>query len=109
VCYDSLYGILVGGGAALSLTNSTVEQIGAYSLNGCQGGVGVQVGLSPTNQVGLAYLSGDIVETYQAGVSDEGDADVICDNAISGAGYAPLGTVPNPTPPALVARAPREP
>lgn len=65
VCNDSLYGILVGGGAALSLTNSTVEQIGAYPLNGCQGGVGVEVGLSLTNQVGLAYLSGDIVETYQ--------------------------------------------
>jgi hypothetical protein len=65
VCYDSLYGILVGGGAALSLTNSTVEQIGAYPLNGCQGGVGVQVGLSPTDQIGLASLSGDTIETYQ--------------------------------------------
>jgi len=64
-CYDSLYGILVGGGAALSLTSSTVEQIGAYPLNGCQGGVGVQVGLAPTDQIGLASLSGDIVETYQ--------------------------------------------
>ena len=244
VCYDDLYGILVEGGAALSLTNSTVEQIGAYPLNGCQGGVGIQVGRSVTSQVGLAYLGGDIVQTYQkngitvdgpgsyadisgttvtgagataaiaqngiqisrgasgsvtrsaitgnnytgtggassagilvfggcgtglvkyatfedntligndvgvylgnynaactgsattptrdtvrgnwiqnshgypsadanvsgwsstvgyqAGVSDEGDADVICDNAISGAGYAPLGTLPNPTPPAFV-------
>src|SRR3984885_6085471 len=61
VCYDSLYGILVGGGAGLSLTNSTVEQIGAYPLNGCQGGGGVQVGLSPTDQIGLASLSSDIV------------------------------------------------
>src|SRR3984957_11168567 len=65
VCYDSLYGILAGGGARLSLTNSTVEKIGAYPLNGCQGGVGVQAGLSPTNQIGLASLSGDIIETYQ--------------------------------------------
>ena len=73
VCYDSLYGILVGGGAALSLTNSTVEQVGAYPLNGCQGGVGVQVGLSPTDQIGLASLSGDVIETYQKnGVTVDG-------------------------------------
>jgi hypothetical protein len=65
VCYDSLYGILVGGGASLSLTNSTVEQIGAYPLNGCQGGVGVQVGLSPTDQIDRAILTGDTIETYQ--------------------------------------------
>ena len=73
VCYDSLYGILVGGGAALSLTNSTVAQIGAYPLNGCQGGVGVEVGFAPTDQIGLARLSGDIVETFQKnGVTVDG-------------------------------------
>jgi len=38
VCYDSLYGFLVGGGASLTLTGSTVEKAGAYPLNGCQGG-----------------------------------------------------------------------
>lgn len=41
----------------------------------------------------------------QAGVSDSGARDVICDNAISGAGYAPLGStraLPNPKPPAWV-------
>jgi hypothetical protein len=36
VCYDSLYDILVGGGASLTLTGSTVEKAGAYPLNGCQ-------------------------------------------------------------------------
>ena len=39
---------------------------------------------------------------YQAGVSDAGNDDVICYNAISGAGYAPLGSLPNPSPPAFV-------
>jgi hypothetical protein len=42
---------------------------------------------------------------YQAGVSDTGDHDVICGNAVSGAGYAPLGatsSLPNPPPPAFV-------
>jgi hypothetical protein len=65
VCYDSLYGILVGGGATLSLTDSVVERIGAYPLNGCQGGVGVQVGFAPTSQVGHATLRDDTIETYQ--------------------------------------------
>ncbi len=42
---------------------------------------------------------------YQAGISDTGDRDVICDNAISGAGYLALGatsSLPNPPPPAFV-------
>jgi hypothetical protein len=42
---------------------------------------------------------------YQAGISDAGNRDVICDNAIYGAGYAPLGatrSLPKPAPPAFV-------
>jgi hypothetical protein len=42
---------------------------------------------------------------YQAGVSDTGDHDVICDNATFGAGYAPLdatSSLPKPPPPAFV-------
>jgi hypothetical protein len=65
VCYDSLYGILVGGGASLSLTGSTVEKIGAYPLNGCQGGVGIQAGRWVISQVGHVRLFHDTVETYQ--------------------------------------------
>jgi hypothetical protein len=64
-CYDSLYGILVGGGASLSLTGSTVEKIGAYPLNGCQGGVGIQAGRWVISQVGHVRLSDDTIETYQ--------------------------------------------
>jgi hypothetical protein len=68
VCNDSLYGILVGGGATLSLSDSTVEHVGANALTsagGCQGGVAVQVGFAPTSQIGRAYLSDDTVRTYQ--------------------------------------------
>jgi hypothetical protein len=65
VCYNSLYGVLVGGGASLSLTDSVVSQIGAFPLNGCQGGVGVEAGFAPTGQVGHATLSNDTIETYQ--------------------------------------------
>jgi hypothetical protein len=92
VCYDSLYGILVGGGAALSLTDSTVEQVGAYPLNGCQGGVGVQVGLSPTDQIGLASLSGDVIETYQKNgitVDGPGSYGAIANTTITGDGPTP--------------------
>jgi hypothetical protein len=93
VCYDSLYGILVGGGAALSLTNSTVEQIGAYPLNGCQGGVGVQVGLSPTNQIGLALLSGDTIETpWKNGITVDGPGSYgdITKTVVTGDGPTPI-------------------
>jgi hypothetical protein len=91
-CYDSLYGILVGGGAALALTNSTVEQIGAYPLNGCQGGVGVQVGFSPTDQIGRALLSGDTIETYQKnGITVDGPGSYgdIVQTVVTGDGPTP--------------------
>jgi hypothetical protein len=42
---------------------------------------------------------------YQAGVADSGDRDVICDNQVSGIGYArrdATSTLPNPRPPAFV-------
>jgi hypothetical protein len=64
-CYDSRYGILVDGGATLSLTNSIIEKIEADPLSGCQGGVGVQVGFAPTGQIGHANLTGDTIEGYQ--------------------------------------------
>jgi hypothetical protein len=73
VCYDSLYGILVGGGASLTLTGSTVEKAGAYPLNGCQGGVGVQVGRNAIGQIGHVNLSQDTIKTYQKnGVTVDG-------------------------------------
>jgi hypothetical protein len=72
VCYDSLYDVLVEGGAALHLTGSTVEKAGAVSpLSGCQGGVGVEVGDDSTSQVGHATLSRDTIESYQKnGITD---------------------------------------
>ena len=57
-----------------------------------------------------ANVSGLVTPKYgaigdQAGVSDSGDRDVICDNSIHGAGYAPrdrTSTLPNPRRPAWV-------
>jgi hypothetical protein len=48
-CNDSEYGILVAGGATLDFSNSAVTAAGvAFSSpdNGCQGGVGIEVGFS---------------------------------------------------------------
>ena len=66
-CGDSLYGILVAGGATLNLTNSSIVAAGAVPLNGCQGGIGIQVGMAWTTpvQVGHANLSGVRISGYQ--------------------------------------------
>src|SRR5579875_1580114 len=89
VCYDSLYGILVEGGATLRLTGSTVEQAGAYPLNGCQGGVGVEAGFSPTGQIGHAILSNDKITQYQKNgitVDGAGSSATISDVSVTGDG-----------------------
>jgi hypothetical protein len=65
--------------------------------HGYQGGVAS----ADANVTGLG--AADI--GYQAGIADVGNHDVICDNAISGPGYAPLGatsSLPSGTPPAFV-------
>ena len=47
VCDDSLYGVTVLGGANLVMSNSTVEDVGGNpQTDGCQGGVGIQVGFA---------------------------------------------------------------
>ena len=53
-CYDSLYGILVEGGAALSLSHSSVSQIGAVPAERLPGRRRRRGRLSPTGQIGHA-------------------------------------------------------
>ena len=69
VCYDSLYGVAVLGGANLVMSNSTVENVGGDpQTDGCQGGVGIEVGLATsgtTADAGTATLTNDVVTTYQ--------------------------------------------
>ena len=45
-CNDNLYGILAGGGVKLKLTSSKVLGAGANPINGCQGGVGIEIGVA---------------------------------------------------------------
>ncbi len=90
-CDDSLYGILVGGGASLKLTNSSVVGAGAYPIDGCQGGVGIQIGMAWTTpvEVGTATLTNDTVSAYQKNgitVDGAGSKATITSTTVTGAG-----------------------
>jgi hypothetical protein len=91
VCDDSLYGILVGGGATLNFDNSSVVAAGAYPLNGCQGGIGIQAGMSWTKpiEVGHLNLADSWISGYQKnGVVVDGFRSTasISESAVIGAG-----------------------
>jgi hypothetical protein len=94
VCNDSLYGILVEGGGRLSLADSIVEQIGAYPLNGCQGGVGVEAGFAPTHQVGHLAMNGDTVQTYQKnGITADGPGSTATISGVTVTGAGPTSAI----------------
>jgi hypothetical protein len=90
-CYDSLYGILVAGGATLKATNVTVDGAGAFPINGCQGGVGIEVGMHWTTpvEVGHATLKGVTVTNYQKNgitIEGKGSTATIGTTTVKGAG-----------------------
>ncbi len=93
-CYDSLYGILIGGGATLKASNVSVDGGGAFPINGCQGGVSIQVGMAWASPVepGHATLSQDTVSEYQKNgitVDGEGSSAKISHTTVVGAGPTP--------------------
>lgn len=93
-CDDSLYGILVGGGATLTFSGSAVTAAGAFPLNGCQGGVGIQVGMGWTTPVGVGHLNltDSSVSGYQKnGITVDGwqSTATINDAVVTGAGPTP--------------------
>lgn len=91
-CYDSLYGILVAGGATLDASKVTLDGAGAFPINGCQGGVGIQVGMSwvtDSLKVGKADLIKDRVENYQKNgmtIDGVGSQATITKTTVAGAG-----------------------
>jgi hypothetical protein len=94
VCDESLYGILVAGGATLKAKDVTVDGGGAFPLNGCQGGIGVQVGMAWTTpvEVGHAVLSGVTVADYQKNgitVDGAGSSASVSATTVTGAGATP--------------------
>jgi hypothetical protein len=91
VCDDSLYGVLVGGGAILNFTDSSVTAAGAYPLNGCQGGIGIEAGMSWTqpNEVGHLTMTDSWISGYQKnGVVVDGakSTATISNSTVTGAG-----------------------
>ncbi len=93
-CYDSLYGIFVGKESTLIATNDTVNGASASPINGCQGGVGIEVGTArtPTSEVGHATLKQDTVTGYQKdGITVEGTGSEVnvTSSKVTGAGPTP--------------------
>jgi hypothetical protein len=69
-CYDSLYGVLVGGGATLNFVSSSVTAAGAVPLNGCQGGVGIEGGDSEASPLQVAHVN--VVNSSVSGYQKNG-------------------------------------
>lgn len=93
-CDGSLYGILVAGGATFDATKVTVDGGGAFPINGCQGGVSIQVGSSSASQVGHATLSAVIIDHYQKNgltVDGAGSTATVTKATITGAGPVAQG------------------
>ena len=93
-CDDSLYGILVAGGATLDTNAVKLDGAGAFPINGCQGGVGIEVGSQAGGQVGHATLSRDTIENYQKNgvtVNGSGSTAAVASTTITGAGPAEQG------------------
>jgi hypothetical protein len=93
-CSDSLYNILVAGGATLDAASVRVDGAGAFPPNGCQGGVGIQVGSQAGSQVGHATLTKNTIENYQKNgmtIDGSGSSASITSSTITGAGPAAIG------------------
>lgn len=91
VCDDSLYGVLIGGGANVTMTNSAITAAGARPLNGCQGGIGIQDGMGWTtpNEVGHLVLTHSKVGGYQKNgitVDGKGSTAQIASTTVQGIG-----------------------
>jgi hypothetical protein len=93
VCYDSIYGVAVLGGAHLTMSGTTVQKIGGDPLtDGCQGGVGIEVGLATsgtTASPGTATLTNDTVTSYEKNgitVDGRGSNAKITGTTVTGAG-----------------------
>jgi hypothetical protein len=90
-CYDSEYGVFAGGGAKIVANKFSVVAAGAQPINGCQGGVGLQIGTSRTDPAETANLvmTASAVTGYQKNgidVAGAGSKANIGGSNITGAG-----------------------
>jgi hypothetical protein len=94
-CSDSLYALLVAGGASVEFDDSSVTAAGASPVNGCQGGVGIQAGMTGTSpaQVGhLFVLDSDLSGYQKNGITIDGPGSTgdISGAIVTGAGPTTL-------------------
>ena len=100
-CYDSMYGIFVGGGATLNASKVAVEGAGVPLGDpdvGCQGGVGILVGSARTspNEAATAALHNVAVSGYQkGGIVAEGTGTTITMNQTAIQGRGPVAIAQN--------------
>ena len=90
-CYDSLYGIFAAGGGSFLFNFVNVVAAGAVPLNGCQGGVGIQVGTARTspNETGKLTMTNSSVSGYQKNgidIAGAGTTGKISTTSVAGAG-----------------------
>lgn len=94
-CDDTLYGIMVAGGGTLEASKVKVDGAGAFPINGCQGGVGIEVGFGYNiDEPGHATLEKVTLENYQKNgitVDGEGSTASITHTTATGAGPADQG------------------
>jgi len=99
VCYDSINDVAVLGSSTLNLSNSTVSNTGGDpQSDGCQGGVGVQVGLSLTSpnnaDPGTATLTNVTVNTYQKnGITIDGTGSSATLSSVTVTGTGPTTAI----------------
>jgi hypothetical protein len=90
-CGYNLTGILVAGGADLTLSGATVTGAAPQKINGCQYGVGVLVGIPESGSIGeaSATLTSDTIKGYEKNgiaVAGEGVQAKISKVTVTGAG-----------------------
>ncbi len=94
-CDGSLYNVMVAGGGTLEASKVTLNGAGAFPLNGCQGGVGLEVGVGyAIDEVGHATLHKVKIENYQKNgvtVDGAGSSADISSTTVTGAGPADQG------------------
>jgi hypothetical protein len=91
-CAKKYYGILAGGGANLSFSESKIVHAGAEPINGCQQGVAVLIGHATNKQVATATLSNDEISGYQKNgptIDGKGSSATITKLTVTGAGPTP--------------------
>lgn len=90
-CYDSMYGIFAAGGVNLNLNYVSITAAGARPINGCQGGIGVEIGSARTspNETAKLTMTNSSVSGYQKNginIVGAGTAGHITTTSVTGAG-----------------------